>query len=164
MPAAHILAAIKWWLTITLIGLTAYPLTFAMLKRLPDRGYAFTKMVVLLFVSYSFWLLASLGFVGNDVNGLVLAIFILIAGSAWAIRRRKFATDNGKSITAVQWFRSEWRHVLLTELVFALVFFIWTWVRAQNPSITATEKPMELAFLNSVGRSAEYPPLDPWLS
>jgi YYY domain-containing protein len=38
------------------------------------------------------------------------------------------------------------------------------WVRAQNPSIAATEKPMEFAFLNSIGNSPAFPPLDPWLS
>ncbi len=49
-------------------------------------------------------------------------------------------------------------------MLFAVVFGLWVWVRAQNPAIAATEKPMEFAFLNAVGRSPTFPPLDPWLS
>ncbi len=54
--------------------------------------------------------------------------------------------------------------IIITELVFAVLFAIWVWVRAQNPAIAATEKPMEFAFLNGIGRSAVFPPVDPWLS
>ncbi|MDE3089588.1 MAG: hypothetical protein KGJ80_09455, partial [Chloroflexota bacterium] len=54
--------------------------------------------------------------------------------------------------------------VLTTELVFTLAFFVWAVVRAYMPEITATEKPMELAFLNGVLQSDHFPPLDPWLS
>ena len=38
------------------------------------------------------------------------------------------------------------------------------YVRALNPNITFTEKPMEFAFLNSVLRTGSQPPGDPWLS
>ena len=54
--------------------------------------------------------------------------------------------------------------ILVTELVFAALFVLWVWVRSQNPAIAATEKPMEFAFLNAIGRSPSFPPLDPWLS
>ncbi len=50
------------------------------------------------------------------------------------------------------------------EALFFGAFFVWAIVRASNPDIVATEKPMELAFLNSVLRSPTFPPADPWLS
>ena len=37
-------------------------------------------------------------------------------------------------------------------------------VRAANPEILGTEKPMELAFINAILRSPAFPPHDPWLS
>jgi uncharacterized membrane protein len=37
-------------------------------------------------------------------------------------------------------------------------------VRANNPEIWGTEKPMELAFLNAILQSDSFPPSDPWLS
>ena len=62
------------------------------------------------------------------------------------------------------WLRENRWQIILTEIVFAVIFVTWIWVRAQNPAIAATEKPMEFAFLNSIGRSPSFPPLDPWLS
>ena len=42
------------------------PLALVIFGRLPDRGYAFTKMFGLLIVSYLFWITGSLGFIGNN--------------------------------------------------------------------------------------------------
>ncbi|MEZ4517701.1 MAG: DUF2298 domain-containing protein [Chloroflexota bacterium] len=63
-----------------------------------------------------------------------------------------------------EWLRENARTVIITELLFAVVFGLWVWARAQNPAISATEKPMEFAFLNASGSSPIFPPLDPWLS
>jgi YYY domain-containing protein len=151
-----IFAALRWWGVLFLLGTAVTPLTFYLFKRLPDRGYAFVKMLSLLLVSYLFWLLGSLGFLQNNLGGILLAAALMIGLSYWAYRRI------GAELRA--WIWGQWTHILLTELIFALLFGLWVWVRAQNPAITATEKPMEFAFLNAVGRSATFPPVDPWLS
>jgi YYY domain-containing protein len=54
--------------------------------------------------------------------------------------------------------------VIAIEVVFLLAFVFLTFVRASDPDITYTEKPMELAFINSIMRSPSMPPDDPWLS
>lgn len=159
MPASEILAALRWWLVLLVLGVIAFPLVYTLLRRLPDRGYAFTKMAGLLLTSYLFWLAGSLGFSANNSGGMVLAIAVLMGLSFLGYRRLR-----RDDISIRQWVRKHWRTILITEVLFALVFAIWVWVRAQNPSITATEKPMEFAFLNSIGRSPTFPPLDPWLS
>lgn len=156
LPLNETFAAIKWWLALLVLGTAVTPLTFTLLKRLPDRGYAFVKMAGLLLVSYVFWLLGSLGFVGNNLGGILVGLLTAVILSYLAYRR------DGAELRA--WLRQNWRQVLLTELVFAAAFAFWVWVRAQNPAIAATEKPMEFAFLNSVGRSPAFPPNDPWLS
>jgi YYY domain-containing protein len=58
----------------------------------------------------------------------------------------------------------QWRYIVVVELLFLALFALWVWVRSTNPAITATEKPMEFAFLNSLGRTPTFPPADPWLS
>ena len=156
LPLNETFAAIKWWLALLILGTAVLPLTFTLLKRLPDRGYAFVKMVGLLLVSYVFWLLGSLGFVGNNLGGILVGLLTAVILSWLAYRR------DGAELRV--WLRQNWRQVLLTELVFAVAFAFWVWVRSQNPAIAATEKPMEFAFLNSVGRSPAFPPNDPWLS
>ena len=151
-----IFAAIRWWSVLFLLGTAVTPLAFYLFKRLPDRGYAFVKMLSLLLVSYLFWLLGSLGFLQNNLGGILAAVATVVGLSFWAYRRI------GEELRA--WVWGQWTHILLTELIFAALFGLWVWVRAQNPAITGTEKPMEFAFLNAVGRSATFPPVDPWLS
>jgi YYY domain-containing protein len=158
MPLGDILAAVRWWAVLMVLGLAVFPLVFSLLHQLPDRGYAFLKMAGLLLVSYFFWLWGSLGFAANNSGGVLLAMAIVAGLSYLAYQRR------GDGLSIRQWTRENRRTILVTELVFAFVFFLWVWVRAQHPSITATEKPMEFAFLNSIARSPTFPPLDPWLS
>ncbi len=142
------------------VGTAVFPLAAHFLKALPDRGYAFSKMLGLLLVTFLFWLLGSLGFLQNDLGGILLALAAVIGLSVWAMVQERKA----EGTAVLPWLRENWRQVLITELVFAGMFALWVWVRAQNPAITATEKPMEFAFLNAAGRSPTMPPLDPWLS
>ena len=156
MPFADFFTAVRWWAALMVLGAAALPLAFTLLRWLPDRGYAFVKMMGLLAVSYLFWLLGSLGFLANNGGSLLFCVALLAAVSGWVYRR------GGGGLR--DWLRENGRYVLVAELVFAAVFFLWAWVRAQNPAITGTEKPMELAFLNAAGRSPTFPPHDPWLS
>ena len=154
-----ILAAIRWWAALTLLGLAALPLVYTLLRRLPDRGYAFTRPAGLLLVAWVYWLAGTLGLAGNDGGGVILALLV-VGALSWLAWRRRPPGDP----SLLEWLRENRTAVIATELVFLAVFALWVWVRAQNPAISATEKPMELAFLNGVGRSPTFPPLDPWLS
>ena len=156
MPLPDIFAAIRWWGVLFLMGTAVFPILFMLFKRLPDRGVAFAKMTGLLLVSYLFWILSSLGFLDNNTGSILLAETAVLALSFWAYQQQK--------VELRQWVAHNWRHILLTELVFLALFGLWVWVRSQNPAISATEKPMDFAFLNAAGRSETYPPLDPWLS
>lgn len=155
-------AAIRWWAALLLVGTAVLPLTWTIFRSLPERGYAFTKMVGLLLVSYLFWLLGSLGVLRNDLGGIWAALAGATAVSWWVYttQRRRDAEATGLGA----WLRAKRGQVILTELLFLALFALWVWVRAQNPAILNTEKPMEFAFLNGIGRSVTMPPLDPWLS
>ena len=156
---SDVLSAVRWWAALTILGLAALPLLYTLLRRLPDRGLAFMRPAGLLLVGYVFWLGGSLGLAGNDGGGILLAVLVVAALSAVAYRRRP-PGDTGLT----DWLRENLTTVVATELVFLVIFALWVYVRAQNPAISATEKPMEFAFLNGVGRSPTFPPLDPWLS
>ena len=160
MALTDIFAAMRWWFVLMLLGTAVFPIAYHFLKPLPDRGYAFTKMLGVLLVSFFLWLLGSLGILRNDFGGIVVALAVTLSISGYAIWQER--GDETRSITG--WLRNNWQQILITELVFLFMFGLWVWVRAQNPSITATEKPMDFAFLNSMSRSATMPPEDPWLS
>jgi YYY domain-containing protein len=162
MPLSELFAAFRWWAALLVLGMAATPLAFILFQKLPDRGYAFVKMLGLLLVSYLYWILGSLGFLANNAGSLVVSLAALTGLSLWLYRHQR--SKGGEQQSLGNWLRENRSQVILTEFVFAVIFVIWVGVRAQNPAIAATEKPMEFAFLNSVGRSPGFPPLDPWLS
>ncbi len=80
-----------WYLTLTLLGFVTFPLAFWLLPGLPDRGYAFSRTLGLLIWGYIFWMLASLGVLGNNPGGLVFALIVVLILSGWAMS--KIGTD-----------------------------------------------------------------------
>jgi uncharacterized membrane protein len=146
-----------WYLSITIIGWLTFPLAYRLLPGLPDRGYTFSRSLGWLLWGYIFWLLASLGVLRNETGGLLFALVLLLALGIWAARSAGW-TD------LLSWLRSRARFVLGVEALFLIAFAGWAAVRAANPDIFGTEKPMELAFINAILHSPTFPPHDPWLS
>ena len=151
------LSFILWYLIISLLGLIAFPFAFRMLPGLTDRGYTLSRALGLLIWGYSFWLLGSLGVLGNDLGGQFFALGIVIALSWWGLRQH--------NLNEIQhWFRQNVKLIFTVELLFFVSFGVLAFIRSANPEILGTEKPMELAFINSILRSPGMPPNDPWLS
>jgi YYY domain-containing protein len=152
-----LLAFFSWYLVIFLIGLLSLPIASRLFPRLSSRGYAFIRPMGLLVWGYVFWLLCSLGVLQNDLGGVLLALLALLAFSGLLLRKGKWAELK-------LWLKDNWRFMLVAEIVFLVLFAGWAVVRAANPDAAYTEKPMELAFINSILRSEAFPPQDPWLS
>jgi YYY domain-containing protein len=158
---SEIVTAGLWWAVIQAFGFSALPLAYRLLRWLPDRGYAVSKALGVLLVSYVFWLLNTLGFLQNSAGSILLAAAGVIAISIWIYRR---GADDPEDEGLFRWLRNHLRLILSVEALFLLAFAGWAIFRAHNPEITGTEKPMDLAFINAVARSDHFPPLDPWLS
>jgi YYY domain-containing protein len=154
---SEILAFFSWYLSISVLGILTLPLAFRLFGRLPDRGYSFSKILGLLVVGYIFWLLNSLQFIQNDPGGILLAAGLtLMAGLVWL----RYTKPNDLKA----WLLEKRKTVLSVEILFFLVFAGWTIIRAYNPNIEGTEKPMEFMFINSVLQSSTFPPHDAWLA
>lgn len=151
------LSFLSWYLLISLVGVLALPLAYRMLSSLPDRGYALARPLGLLIWGFAFWLLASLHILQNDAGGVLLALFILAGLSAWSL-------GGGRWRQMMAWLKSNRRLLISGEVVFFVLFAAWAFVRACNPEILGTEKPMEMAFINAILHSPAFPPHDPWLS
>lgn len=145
-----------WWTVSSILGLFAFPLCWRLFNRLSDRGYGISRILGLLAAGYLLWIGASFGTLKNDLNGALISVAIL------AIVGFLVAKSNWSAIRS--WLKENVSVVLTSEILFLLVFAFWAFVRANTPEIQHTEKPMELAFLNSILRSDAFPPNDPWLS
>jgi YYY domain-containing protein len=150
-PEAYI-----WWAAAMLVGLIAFPLTFAFFHRLPDRGYAFTKVIGLLLLSYCLWIGATLGIFPNSRGSIILILILLALPSAALAGRYR------QELTA--FLRDGWPYLLLVEVFFFFTFALAVSLRSFAPEIQWGEKPFELAFVNAINRSEFLPADDPWLS
>lgn len=151
-----IVSAFTWWAAATLLGLLMFPLAFRVFDRLPDRGIGFSRALGILAGGYIFWLGGSFQILENSPGGVVI-VLLALAGVAYVAVRGRWGELGS-------WIRANRRLVLMEELVFLGAFLLWVFVRFNNPDITGTEKPMEIAFLNAILRSETFPPHDPWLS
>ena len=154
---SEVVNIVVWYLVVSLVGLTALPLAFRLFPSLPGRGIGLAQPLGLLLWGFIFWLLASLGVLQNDLGGQVTAFLILLAFSIVELR-------GSRKQILLTWLRQNLRSVLTIEVLFLFVFLFWVLVRGMNPEVTYTEKPMELAFINSILRSTSFPPQDAWLS
>ncbi len=145
-----------WWLAIEAVGLAALPLTFVFFRRLPDGGFAFSKVVGLLLLGYGVWAGATVGVLPNRRASVILLLVIIAALSAAvaAAQRRELVAR----------LRSGWRYMAFVEAFFFAALAVAVFVRSFAPEIMWGEKPFELAFLNSIHRAESFPPADPWLS
>ncbi len=144
-----------WFIAVQAAGLTAFPLLFRLLPRIPDRGYSVSKPLGLLLLGYLSWILSQLHVLPSTQLTLLLILGAMAAASgAYAYRRRR---------RIAAFLRAEWRTVVAVELVFLLLFAGWAFLRTHDPGISHTEQPMDFSFLNASVRTFYGTPEDPWL-
>jgi YYY domain-containing protein len=153
------LAALTWYLVIALLGLMAFPLARFFLKGLPDKGYAFSRLIGLLLLAYFTWLAGSVGISFNRLTISIVFLLLLIISGVAAYTQRK---ELGREI------RENWKTFLTIEVVVLLFFLVDLFIRIGNPDLwhpwKGGEKPMDLSYFTAVLKSTTFPPYDPWYS
>ena len=143
-------------MVVELLSFAAFPLAYALFKRLPDRGATFSKVFGILLFSYALWLVGLAGLAPQSQATVSVLFLVLAASSGWlAWRKWRELRDFLK--------RERW-YLLASEAVFLAVLVGWALISAQVPAINHTEKPMDFGFLNALVSATSYPPEDFWLA
>ncbi len=153
-------AVVTWSLLLALLAAAALPFTLEAFGRHPAVAYAAARILGLLVVGWLAFLLAALRIVPFGRSGLFVALAVLVAAGAAAAWRRRAALAEA--------LRRERRSLLATEGVFQLLFVLGLFLRWGNPDLwhpsLGGEKPMALAILNALLRTAELPAQHPWFA
>lgn len=153
-----ILIALQWYLTIFLIGIVFYPVTKKLLGEfLFDKGYAFSKIVGILFLSYATFLLGILKILPFYQSSLIGLLGISALVNFFIFKKEKHPKRENV-------FPYHFITIIFEEVLFLSTFMFWVYVRGQEPSIHGLEKFMDFGFINSILRAKYFPPLDMWLS
>src|SRR3990172_11171307 len=147
---------LAWWVVIQVIGAVTFPIGYAFFNRLPDRGYAFSKVLGLLLVGYLLWMGAVTGVISNSRGSIQLILLALGIVAIVIVGRKREEIG--------EFLRERWSYIFFVEALFLTAFVVAAWFRSYVPDLIGTEKPYEFAYLNSILRSEQLPPNDPWLS
>ncbi len=148
---------IALWLASTVVGAAAFPLLFSLFGRLKDRGWAVSRMIGLVLITFLSWILSHLRILPFGTVSLVFSLLVLAALSGRAaVKHREellsFLREKKGLIFTVE-------AALIVSLVLFLLFV------ALIPNITpATERFMDYALINGIEQTDYFPPLDPWMS
>ena len=154
------LAAIVWWATAVILGWLTFPITFIALRGLPDKGYALSRILSLLLVSYFAWLTGSLNLLPYTRSTLLAGVGVVaVVNLLLFLRYRRemwgFLRGNG-------------RYILTVELIGITLYLLQIGIRLGNPDvwdiIWGGEKPMDLSYFTAVLKSTTFPPYDPWFA
>ena len=149
-----------WLILIEGLMILAFPLTFMIMRPLPDKGFMFSKMIGVLFIAIIVWLLVSFQWLSFNYATITIATLFLTLASLIIF------VINKKDI--LQFVQTRWRFLLITECLFLTAFFIFLVIRMANPDLwhpfRGGEKPMDIAYLNAIVKSTAMPPYDPWFS
>src|SRR5207247_2162429 len=96
-----------WFVAVQACGLAALPLALRLFRALPDGGYAFSKPLGLLLITYLVWLLAMLQYIDYRAP-TVLAVLALLAATIWW----RWGSES------MVWLRARRRVIALEEVVF----------------------------------------------
>lgn len=145
-----------WWLLLFSLGVAFLPLTLLFFRNFFDKGYAFSKILAVLFVSYLIWFLGSLEILSFSTKSVWLIIGVLVFGNLVLINQQR---QEFKKIV-----KKHWRLFAFEELLFLVGLIFWSLVRGYQPNIQGLEKFMDFGFINSILRAEYFPPADMWLA
>ena len=146
-----------WLAVVYALWLAAVPFAWLAFPNLHSRGIGFARPFGLLAIASVVWLLSLSGLVPSVGATWWLAVVVLGAiGWGYLLLRKRSEF--------VEFVSKRWREVVVAEIAFLLVFFCIVALKASDPDITGTEKPMDLTMLNAVVADRFAPPQDLWLS
>ncbi|MDI3341043.1 MAG: DUF2298 domain-containing protein [Sphaerobacter sp.] len=153
-------AILVWLAALAVLAVVALPLSLTLLRAFPDLGWGFSRTIGLVGTGYLLWIAASLD-VGRFTLPWIVASLALLALASWGGLA-------GHLPSLLRDLRARSRLLIASELVFLLGFGVFLFLRALNPDLWQTnwggEKPMEMAYISAIARSATFPPYDPWFA
>jgi YYY domain-containing protein len=156
----QVLTLVIWWLAIMLFGFATWPLLYVLLPGLADRGYPVAKISGLLIVSWVVWAGGTLKLLTWSQWGILATLIVLAVVSLLLVRRQWSEF--------VEYVRTNWRHMVVVELITLALFIAFVIVKLGNPDLWAQtlggEKPMDFAYFNAILKSTIFPAYDPWFS
>jgi uncharacterized membrane protein len=144
---------LQWFIVFLAIGLIYLPMSSFIFSKFADRGYIFSKVLGIVFISYFVFLFSTLKILTFNL-AILFSLLLSLAINYYAVK--KLGIKNifkGNVIVSV-----------FEEGLFLACLSFWSFVRGNQPDIHGLEKFMDFGFINSILRSEYLPPKDIWFT
>jgi len=118
-------------------------------------GWATGRLIISLSLALLIWFGAHLGFRINTEIGVMGGLFLIGGFNFWPLRKMK-------KKKVIDWWRKNFRLILIQEGLFIFGFFFLAIIRGFNPDILDLEKFMDFGFINSYLTNPILPAKDMW--
>ena len=151
---SDLLNIFKFWSTFFIIGIIFLPLTSVIFKNFKDKGYIFSKIIGLIFISYSIFILSSLKLLNFSLYSILLILLLYFFLNLYLFKKFDF-----KNL-----LKQNFKIIIVEELIFIITLIFWSYVRGNMPNIHGLEKFMDFGFVNTILRTDYFPAPDMWYS
>lgn len=156
-----------WWLILFGAGLVFLPLTYRLFSKFWDLGYAFSKVLGILLISYVIWLLGSLKLLPFSRESVLLVTIGWLVFNLFlvkGVKGSKIPSRSGVPLRGKRFKGSKIKIFVAEELLFLACLIFWSFIRGFQPDIQGLEKFMDFGFVNSILRTKYFPPADMWFA
>lgn len=162
---------LQWWLVILILGIIFMPLSGILFSNFADKGYLFSKTIGIAVSGYLMWMLSAIkvmkfttvSCIVSVGIGLILNIFIVFYYKRFYKPHGSTKYNERKNISS-SLSKDNLKIFITEELLFFIVFLLFTYIRGFKPEAYGTEKFMDYGFMTTMMRSDYMPPQDFWFS
>ena len=148
---------LTWWEMICLLGLVFMPVTSRIFRGFDDNGWMFSKVLAVAVCGYVQWLLACLKITPfTGMTCVIITVICCLGSILYGIKCKNRITNS------LPWEQTTL--VYREEILFFLVFLLWTYMAGFHPAAHGTEKYMDFGFMQSMMRSTTLPAQDMWFA
>jgi uncharacterized membrane protein len=152
MITSDLFFVFKWWFVFFLIGISFLPITTKIFSGFIDKGYIFSKILGLLFISYAIYLLGSLNILSFSFTNIIIVWIMIALPQIFLLRNNKLINFQNLKL------------IIIEEILFFVALLLWSYIRGFNPDIRDLEKFMDFGFINSILRTDYFPATDMWFT
>lgn len=161
----------QWWLTIFILGVVFMPLSSLLFSNLYDKGYLFSKTIGIAVTGYLMWMLSAIKIMKfTTLSSCIVLVIGLMINLTIVLYFRYYYKPSGSSLYTENdmlptYFKKDILKLFIKEeLLFFIIFLLFTYIRGFKPEAYGTEKFMDYGFMTSMMRSNYMPPEDFWFS
>ncbi len=144
-----------WWAAALVLGVVFMPITGKMFAKFRDGGWMFSKAIGIFVSGYILWVLSCIQVLKfTSMNCLFVVLGCLGINLLFLWKNYK-----NNVYVFIKW---DLKLIIIEEILFFVIFGIWTYLVCFDPAAYGTEKFMDYGFMTSMMRAEYLPPQDTW--